>query len=176
MILSQSSRAGRLLYTVLSKERFQAVSSLTAVIKSSVTKTDKLNMRSRPGSCLASINPSISGWSQRITAIMAPRRDPALMIVRHIESQTSIKERGPEASAPTPFTGEPFGRRVEKLYPIPPPCCMVSAASLSAKNMPDISSGILPITKQLNKVTLRSVPAPEMIRPAGKKQKSVKAL
>ena len=45
---------------------------------------------------------------------MAPRREPALMMVRHIASQTSMKDSGPEASAPTPFTGAPCGRRVEK--------------------------------------------------------------
>ena len=71
-------------------------------------------MRSRPGSRLASMKASISGWSQRMVAIMAPRRWPALMIVRHMESQTSMKESGPEASAPTPRTGAPRGRSVEK--------------------------------------------------------------
>ena len=45
---------------------------------------------------------------------MAPRREPALMMVRHIESQTSMKDSGPEASAPTPITGAPCGRKVEK--------------------------------------------------------------
>ena len=56
----------------------------------------------------------MSGWSQRSVAIMAPRREPAHMMVRHIESHTSMKESGPEASAPTPFTGAPCGRSVEK--------------------------------------------------------------
>ena len=45
---------------------------------------------------------------------MAPRLEPADMMVRHIESQTSMKLKGPDASAPTPFTGAPFGRKVEK--------------------------------------------------------------
>ena len=57
---------------------------------------------------------SMSGWSQRMVAIMAPRRAPADMMVRHIASHTSIKESGPDASAPTPRTGAPLGRRVEK--------------------------------------------------------------
>jgi hypothetical protein len=57
---------------------------------------------------------SISGWSQRIVAIIAPRREPADMIVRHMASQTSMKESGPEASAATPETGAPLGRMVEK--------------------------------------------------------------
>ena len=106
---------------------------------------------------------------------MAPRRDPALIIVRHIESQTFINDSGPDASAPTPSTGAPFGRRVEKSYPIPPPCCIVSAASRKPENIPDMSSAISPITKQLNKVTDRSVPAPEIIRPAGKNRAPFRA-
>ena len=57
---------------------------------------------------------SISGWSQRIVAIIAPRRDPADMIVLHMASQTSMKDSGPEASAATPLTSAPLGRIVEK--------------------------------------------------------------
>ena len=83
-------------------------------MKASVTSTERLNMRSRPGSRLASMKASMSGWSQRSVAIIAPRRWPALMMVRHIASHTSMKESGPEASAPTPFTGAPLGRSVEK--------------------------------------------------------------
>jgi hypothetical protein len=83
-------------------------------MKSSVTSTDRLNMRSRPGSRLASMNASMSGWSQRITAIMAPRLDPALMMVRHMASHTSMNDSGPEASAPTPTTAAPLGLSVEK--------------------------------------------------------------
>jgi hypothetical protein len=71
-------------------------------------------MRSRAGSALASTKASISGWSQRIVAIIAPRREPADMIVRHIASHTSMNDSGPEASAATPATGAPFGRMVEK--------------------------------------------------------------
>ncbi len=71
-------------------------------------------MRSRPGSRLASTKASMSGWSQRKVAIIAPRRYPADMMVRHIASHTSMKDSGPEASAPTPFTNVPLGRKVEK--------------------------------------------------------------
>ena len=147
----------------------------TASINLSVIKTERLNMRRSAGSLLTSINSSISGWSQRSVAIMAPRREPALIIVRHIASQTFMNESGPDASAPTPCTGAPFGRRVEKSYPMPPPCCIVSAASRKPEKIPDISSAISPITKQLNKVTDRSVPAPEIIRPAGKNCASLSA-
>ena len=83
-------------------------------MKASVTSTDRLNIRSRAASCLAAMKSSMSGWSQRIVAIMAPRREPADMIVRHMASQTSMKLSGPEASAATPFTSAPLGRMVEK--------------------------------------------------------------
>ncbi len=33
------------------------------------------------------------------------------MMVRHMASQTSMNDSGPDASAPTPFTGAPLGRR-----------------------------------------------------------------
>ena len=56
----------------------------------------------------------MSGWSQRMVAIIAPRREPADMMVRHMLSHTSMNDSGPEASALTPFTAAPFGRRVEK--------------------------------------------------------------
>jgi hypothetical protein len=44
---------------------------------------------------------------------------------------------------------------------------MVSAASRKCAKIPPMSSGTVPITKQLNKVTLRAVPAPATMRPAG---------
>ena len=90
------------------------------------------------------------------------------MMVRHIASQTSMKLSGPEASAATPFTSAPRGRMVEKSYPMPPPCCIVSAASLSMSKMPPMLSGMVPMTKQLNSVTDRPVPAPAVMRPAGR--------
>ncbi len=71
-------------------------------------------MRRRALSLLASMNSSTSGWSQRIVAIIAPRREPADMIVRHIASQTSMKDKGPLASAATPLTAAPRGRTVLK--------------------------------------------------------------
>ena len=97
------------------------------------------------------------------------------MIVRHMASQTSMNDSGPDASAATPFTSAPLGRMVEKSYPIPPPCCMVSAASFSMSKIPPMLSGIVPITKQLNSVTDRAVPAPAVIRPAGRYLKSSSA-
>jgi len=83
-------------------------------MKASEINTERLNMRKRPGSRLASMNASMSGWSQASVAIIAPRRWPADMMVRHIASHTSMNDSGPEASAPTPFTGAPLGRNVEK--------------------------------------------------------------
>ena len=87
-----------------------------------------------------------------------------------------MKLSGPDASAPTPNTGLPEGRMVEKSMPTPPPCCIVTAASRKWLKMPARVSGMVPMTKQLNKVTERSVPAPARMRPAGMKRKSVSAL
>src|SRR6266446_7242644 len=56
---------------------------------------------------------------------------------------------------------------------MPPPCCIVRAASRRWAKIPPMSSGIAPITKQLNKVTSRPLPAPATTRPAGRDLKSV---
>ena len=144
-------------------------------MKASVTSTDRLKLRSRAASALASMKASMSGWSQRSVAIMAPRRAPADMMVRHMASHTSMKLTGPEASAPMLFTSAPLGRSVEKSWPMPPPCCMVSAASLTFSKMEPRSSSMRPITKQLKSVTSRPVPAPARMRPAGRKAKSAMA-
>ena len=138
-------------------------------MKASVTRTERLKLRSRAGSRFASMKSRTSGWSMRRQPIIAPRRAPADWTVRHIASQQSMKDRGPDASAPTPFTAAPLGRMVEKSMPTPPPCCMVSAASFRCWKMPPRLSGTVPITKQLNRVTARPVPAPARIRPAGMK-------
>ncbi len=102
MIRSHRARAFRVRNTVPSNTRSQSASASTAAMNGSVTRTDRLNIRSRAGSRLASTKSSMSGWSQRSVAIMAPRREPALMMVRHMASQTSMNDSGPEASAPTP--------------------------------------------------------------------------
>ena len=137
-------------------------------MKASVTSTDRLKFLSRAASRLAPMKASMSGWSIRRQPIIAPRRWPADMMVLHMASQTSMKLSGPEASAPTPRTGAPQGRIVEKSIPTPPPCCIVTAASRRWSKIPDKLSGIVPMTKQLNSVTLRSVPAPARMRPAGR--------
>jgi hypothetical protein len=87
-------------------------------------------------------------------------------------SHTSMKLTGPDASAPMLCTSAPLGRSVEKSWPMPPPCCMVRAASLTLSKMEPRSSSIRPITKQLKSVTARPVPAPARMRPAGRKAKS----
>jgi hypothetical protein len=98
---------------------------------------------------------SMSGWSQRMVPIMAPRRWPADMMVLHMESHTSMKLTGPEAPAPTLFTRAPAGLSVEKSWPMPPPFCMVRAASFTFSKMELRSSAIGPMTKQLKSVTSR---------------------
>ena len=175
MIRFHRSRASIVRYTRPSNTKSQGASAFTASIKASVTNTLTLNIRNRAGSDLASMKSMISGWSQRIVAIIAPRRDPADMMVRHIESHTSMNDNGPLASAATPVTLAPLGRMVEKSYPMPPPCCIVRAASFSMSKIPPMLSGTVPMTKQLNKVTDRAVPAPAVIRPAGRYLKSSSA-
>ena len=172
MIRSHSARALTARNVSPANTSGQSASAFIAAMNASVTSTDRLNMRSRFGSCLASMNASMSGWSQRITPIIAPRREPADMMVRHMASHTSMKLSGPEASAPTPFTAAPFGRSVEKSAPMPPPCCMVSAASFRPSKMPDMESSSVPMTKQLNSVTRRPEPAPARMRPAGRNLRS----
>ena len=100
--------------------------------------------------------------------IIASRRDLADIIVRHIESQMSVKLNRPDASAATPLTLAPFDRMVEKLYPIPPPCCIVGTASRNAAKTLDIESEIVPITKLLKKVPCHPFQALAIIRLAGK--------
>ena len=155
--------------------RSQASSPRTARMKSSVTSTERLKLRKRAGLALASMKASMSGWSHLSVAIMAPRRAPADMMVRHMASHTSMKLTGPDASAPMLLTRAPFGRSVEKSWPMPPPCCMVSAASLTFSKIEPRSSSMQPITKQLKSVTPRPVPAPARMRPAGRKAKSTMA-
>jgi hypothetical protein len=55
---------------------------------------------------------------------------------------------------------------------MPPPCCTVTAAFCRAEKMPGIESSIGPMTKQLKRVTLRSVPTPAWMRPPGRNLKS----
>ena len=51
-------------------------SAFTAAMKASVTRTDKLKLRRRRGSRLAAMKASMSGWSQRMVPIIAPRLRP----------------------------------------------------------------------------------------------------
>ena len=91
---------------------------------------------------------------------MAPRREPVDKMVPHIASHICMKETGPDAMLPARLACVPCGLRVEKSIPMPPPCCIVTAPSCRARKMPGIESSTIPMTKQLNSVTLRAVPAP----------------
>ncbi len=174
MSLSQSSAAftsREIRYGgVAGKVSFQGAPSAAARMKASVTSTERLKWLSTPCWRLAAMNASISGWSQRKVAIMAPRRAPVDWMVAHIASHTAMKETGPEAMLPAMQAGKPRGRRVEKSYPTPPPCCMVTAPSCRARKMPGMESSISPMTKQLSSVTRRGVPAPASTRPPGRKR------
>jgi len=92
----------------------QSRSPATAAMKASLTSTDRLKCRSTAGSRLASTKVSISGWSQRSVAIMAPRRAPVDNRVAHIASQMCMNDTGPDAMLPVAWATMPAGRRVEK--------------------------------------------------------------
>ena len=82
-------------------------------MKSSVTATDMLKLASEP-SRLAWMKSSISGWSQRIIPICAPRRAPADSSVSQLLSNTRMYEIGPLARECVPCTSAPLGRIGEK--------------------------------------------------------------
>ena len=85
-------------------------------MKASDTSTERLKLDSRPLWRLASMNSSMSGWSHRQGRHHgAAPREPALMMVRHIASHTSMKETGPDASAPTPLTSGALGPQGGKI-------------------------------------------------------------
>ena len=144
-------------------------------MNASVTSTERLKCVSRPGCRLAATNASTSGWSQASVPIIAPRRGPTPVTVSDIWFHRSMNDTGPEAMPPVASAGAPYGRSVEKSTPMPPPCCIVSADSRSAPKMPSSESSTVPITKQLNSVTRRAVPAPARMRPPGRKRKSASA-
>ena len=60
------------------------------------------------------VNPRMGFPASEIQQLQVHNDAPADMMVRHMASHTSMKESGPDASAPTPFTGAPIGLRVEK--------------------------------------------------------------
>ena len=85
----------------------QAPPARTAAMNASLTSTERLKWRSWPARCLAATKASISGWSQRSVAIMAPRRAPVDRMVPHMASHTCMNETGPEAMLPTPLARTP---------------------------------------------------------------------
>src|SRR3954454_21919155 len=80
----------------------------------SVTSTERLKLRSRPGSRLAATNSSMSGWSQRMVAIIAPRLAPGghdgaahrVPDIHERERAGGIGAHAPDGSAPRPQGGE----------------------------------------------------------------------
>ena len=99
-MLSNSALARTTLNTLPPNTSGHSASASTAAMNGSVASTDRLKLRSRPASRLAAMKSSMSGWSQRMVAIMAPRRAPADMMVRHIASHTSMKDSGPGGIRP----------------------------------------------------------------------------
>ncbi len=141
-------------------------------MNASETSTERLKCVSRPARRLASMKSATSGCSHESVPIIAPRRGPTPVTVSDIWFHSSMNETGPDAMPPVASAGAARGRSVEKSMPMPPPCCIVSADSRSAAKMPSSESSTVPITKQLNSVTRRAVPAPARMRPPGRNLKS----
>src|SRR5664279_2587223 len=93
-MLSNSARARRTLKVLPPNISGQSASASTAAMNGSVARTERLKFCSQPACRLAAMKSSMAGWSQRIVAIIAPRRAPADMMVRHIASHTSMKDSG----------------------------------------------------------------------------------
>ncbi len=63
---------------------------------------------------------SMSGWSTRIVSMSAPRR-PAWLTVLVDSERRFMNEVEPGDPATVAFTAAPFGRRIERSVPTPPP-------------------------------------------------------
>jgi len=114
MILSHSSRAGSTFQTVPPNESSQGAFSSTAFIKASETSTDRLNIRNLPGSRLASMKASMSGWvasqgrhSSRAPVAGAHNRPAHRVPDIH-------KAQRPRRVGAHPLDRAPRGRKVEK--------------------------------------------------------------
>ena len=86
-------------------------------------------MRELSGARFAATNASMSGCSHDITPIIAPRRGPISVTVAHICSHSCMNDTGPDERPPVASVFAPFGRNGEKSVPMPPPSCIVTAAS-----------------------------------------------
>ena len=114
-LVPQLARRQHLGTTVPPNDSSQGASSSTACMKASVTSTDRLNMRSRPGSRLASMKASMSGWSQRQrrhhrAAAIAGAHDRAAHRVPHIHE--GQRPRGVGADALHRRAARPQGREI----------------------------------------------------------------
>ena len=103
---------------------------------------------------------------------MAPRRWPADMIVRHMASHTSMKLTGPDASRRCSAPARPRAAAWRSRDRCRRPAAWSARLPSRCRRWRARSSSIAPMTKQLKSVTLRPVPAPARMRPAGRKPKS----
>ena len=67
---------------------------------------------------------------------MAPLRFPPALITSVAASKTRMKLTGPEATPLVDLTKSPFGLKVEKLKPTPPPVFSIKAMFFKVVNMP----------------------------------------
>ena len=176
MMRSHSALAFTVLKTLPPNTRSQSASSLTAFMKASVTSTETLNMRSRAGIALGvdeGLDVGMIAAQRRHhgAAARARAHDGAAHRVPHIHERQ--RPRGVGADALHRRALRPQGREI-----VPDAAALLHGERRLAQVLEDadMSSGIVPMTKQLNSVTLRPVPAPAMTRPAGRNLKPDKRL
>jgi hypothetical protein len=97
------------------------VPASSAAKNSSLTPTERLKFSSCPGARLALMNSSMSGWSTRSTAMLAPRRRPPARITAVVWSNRCMNDSGPELMPPVDCTRSWRGRSALKENPVPPP-------------------------------------------------------
>ena len=113
----------------------------------SVIPTEMLKLVIVPSFVLHVMNSSMSGWSTRSTAMLAPRLVPPCAIAPNAQSYTCMNETGPLARPMLDRTMAFFGRSLLNEKPMPPPVCWISAALRSVEKMP---SGLsLPISSSI---------------------------
>jgi hypothetical protein len=100
-------------------------------MKASVTATEMLKFVFLVVSSLQAMNSSTSGWSTRRMPMLAPRRVPPCLTTSVDASNSDMNDTGPDATPMVERTMSFFGRRREKLKPVPPPDWCTSAIERS---------------------------------------------
>ena len=141
-IFSKTSFALRLpaAFPVLGFFNSYSLPASAASIKSSVMATEILKLLSLLLSSLQVMKCIISGWSIRSIPIFAPRRVPPCFIASVAESNTVIKDIGPDDMPEVEPTISPDGLSLENEKPVPPPLLWIKAVCFTASNMLSIES------------------------------------